>query len=115
MIIPATRDGDVETVRRALARGDDPNERDTWRFTALMYAACDDEKEITKLLLDNGADTFLKDARAKTAYDMAKEKGHTEIMKMLPQFEINSVVGAGEDTLARLRRNITKRRPAMMA
>ena len=74
MIIPATRDCDVEEVRKILDRGDDPNERDVWKFTALMYAASDNEKEIARLLLDHGADPFLKDARGKTAYDMAKEK-----------------------------------------
>ena len=51
--------------------------------TALIIAANKNNKEMVKLLLENGADPSIKNKYGKTALDIANEKGNQEIIKIL--------------------------------
>ena len=43
-------------------------------------------QDIVKLLMENGADQSIKDNSGRTAMDYAKQKGYTEISKILAQY-----------------------------
>jgi len=50
------------------------------QWTALHFAACNNELDKAKVLLSSGADINLKDNEGKTARDLAQEKDHLTIM-----------------------------------
>jgi uncharacterized protein len=54
-------------------------------LTLLMWAAAYGHEATVRLLLAEGADRTLKDARGKTAYDMANEGNHLNVAKLLAQ------------------------------
>lgn len=56
------------------------------KWTALMFAAAEGQADNVKLLLENGADTILKDVDGDTAADFAVQKGHTELAEMIRQY-----------------------------
>lgn len=49
----------------------------------LYLASYNGNKEIVEILLQNGADVSIQNDEGKTAYDIALEKGHIEILKLL--------------------------------
>jgi len=51
--------------------------------TALIYAATFNRQDIAKLLLDNKADTSVKDQRGNTALDHAKLQGAPALIDLL--------------------------------
>lgn len=52
-------------------------------FTALMFACYLGNFKIVKKLVENGCDTTIKSEEGQTALDIAKEKGHVDIVKYL--------------------------------
>jgi len=50
---------------------------------ALMTAAMYGQKKVVELLLQNGANPDLKDAKGRTALDYARMEGHEDIVKLL--------------------------------
>jgi ankyrin repeat protein len=78
--------GNKEVVELLLQRGADVNAKTQSGWTALMSAALSGQTEITKILLDAGADPNAKDVvKNETAADIAKEKGHAELVTLLKQ------------------------------
>ncbi len=60
------------------------NEKDyIWHYTSLHHAAEQGNKALVKVLLDNGADTNIKDDLGKTPLKIAEEKDHKEIVDLL--------------------------------
>lgn len=51
--------------------------------TALIFATANQNAEMVKLLIANGADVSIKNKDRKTALNVAKEKGNQEIIKLL--------------------------------
>jgi hypothetical protein len=66
--------GDIETVQKLIARGEDVNEKSNG-MTPAMYAAKFNRTEILKLLIVHGADLKAKCDKKKTALDYAKLHG----------------------------------------
>jgi ankyrin repeat protein len=59
--------GDAQAVRSFLEQGVDVNSRDKIGRTALMYAASYARAEVVELLLQNHANSFVKDVWGQTA------------------------------------------------
>jgi ankyrin repeat protein len=79
----ATTQADIpEVVSLLVALGADYNARDIRGLTPLMRAAILGYARTVALLLTVGADEKLK-VRGKTAYDMAREKGHEEVCQTM--------------------------------
>jgi ankyrin repeat protein len=66
-----------------LKHGAKVNDQDRFGRSALMDAAFKGQVKTVKFLLANGANPRLKDDDGKTAWDLAKENGHTEILPLL--------------------------------
>jgi len=73
----------IDVVRLLLEASADPNARQAGGFTPLMGAAAAGATEICDLLLAAGADGSLLDDEAKTALDLAREKGHLKTASRL--------------------------------
>lgn len=59
------------------------NSKDQAGDTALIVAIKNDQTQIMRLLLELDADKSLKDAKGKTAYDYAAERGFVELAELL--------------------------------
>jgi ankyrin repeat protein len=49
----------------------------------LMFAAAEGQKEVVQALLQNNANTTVKDKDGETARDFAEKNGHREVATML--------------------------------
>jgi ankyrin repeat protein len=75
--------GNEEIVRMLLENEADVNGRQQGDFTPLHAAAQNGDVPLARLLLEHGADATLKTAEGKTAADLARTKGHTEILQWI--------------------------------
>ena len=83
----ATYDGNIEAVKQHIAAGTDVNAKDKNNdfigWTPLLHAASDGHKEITELLINNGADLNVKDREGLTPLHYAVYEGHKEVVALL--------------------------------
>jgi hypothetical protein len=61
------------------------SDRDRFGFTPLMLAARNGSKEVVRALLAKGADARLRNSVGQTALEIAEERGHKEVAKLLIQ------------------------------
>ena len=68
---------------RLLRGGASPNPQDAWGCTPLHNAAGKGFEEISRLLVEAGADLHVRADRGKSALDLAREKGHMEVVRAI--------------------------------
>jgi uncharacterized protein len=74
---------DLELVRRLLDAGADPNARSASGGTPLHTAAFTGDRSVLDLLLARGGDASIRNERGNTAADIANERGHPEMARLL--------------------------------
>ncbi|AJR03625.1 ankyrin repeat domain-containing protein [Siansivirga zeaxanthinifaciens] len=74
--------GDIETVQKLIARGEDVNEKSNG-MTPLMYAAKYNRVEILNLLIERGAKLKTKSDKGLTALEYAALHGATDTHAIL--------------------------------
>jgi ankyrin repeat protein len=72
-------------IRRLLAAGADPNMRDQWGDSPLMYAASLGDAGLVKELLDRGATAHGHNDTMSTALDLARQGQHPEVVRLLQE------------------------------
>ncbi len=82
-IFNAAEDGDIETLRKLLLWGADPNKTDMKGLFPLMLAASGGHKEIVEVLIKAGADVNMMATDGSTALMAATLQGHNLIVKLL--------------------------------
>src|ERR1017187_1815383 len=82
-MLTASRSGDLDTVKKLLAQGEDVNAANADGVTALMVAASENRQAVVRALLDADADARMKTASGKTAAFFASGKGNTEVAAIL--------------------------------
>jgi hypothetical protein len=86
VLFEAIRLGNTEMVRLLLDRGADVRARDGFTgFSTLQMAAYYGHTDTCSLLLERGADLAAVDRDGKTALQLAKGRGFTEIVRLLHQ------------------------------
>jgi uncharacterized protein len=73
----------LEAARLLLERGAPVNARQQGGWVPIHAAAQNGDKAMVELLLGHGADASLTNDAGKTAADVAREKGHAEIVALL--------------------------------
>jgi uncharacterized protein len=86
-LIWASANGNVELVRQLLESGASVDRRGNDGTTALMLASANGFTEVVRALLLRGADVTAARGGA-TARQLALERGHSEVVKLLEQAEI---------------------------
>lgn len=82
-MVCAAGQGDIETVRKLLERGDNVNTRDKESgWTPLMSAALFGSIDIIKLLLERGAHVNAQDKFSWTPLMIASRSGHADIVRV---------------------------------
>lgn len=83
-------------VRLHIKRGDDLNAADENGLTPLMLAALRNRGAIGSLLLESGADPFLRDPQGRTALDIAQSAASSEVVRALERLVEHHKVSALE-------------------
>lgn len=79
----AASKGNLEICKLLIAHGADINRQDTFESVPLMDAASRGHGKVVEFLLSQGADARLRDNEGKTAWDIAREAGHSALGKFL--------------------------------
>lgn len=79
----AAGNGRAETVRILLKNGAKININDHDGWTALMFSAYMNRLEAAHILLQQGANRHLKNSVGRTALQIAKNRGHQDIVGLL--------------------------------
>lgn len=82
-IFHAASTGDTLGVRSALTSGETVNSTDIGKSTALHWAARKGHLGVTALLVSKGASLNIKTKQGKTALDLARDGGHSEVAEFL--------------------------------
>ena len=83
VIIKAAGSGDVNTVKRLNAEGQNINETDSDGTTALIHAVFSKNPDVVKYLIESGADIKAKDRRGRDALSYAVELEQLELISVL--------------------------------
>jgi ankyrin repeat protein len=75
--------GNTEMVELLVEEGADVNAKDEWGWTPLHYMVQDNLRDMAEFLIAKDADVNAKDNEGITPLQVAKDKGHTEIVKLL--------------------------------
>lgn len=85
-LLVTAKGGNIERLKKRLVEGVDPNVQlaGFWdNSTALIKAVEANQIEAVRILLVAGADPYIKDAHGKTAFDIARENGYSDILELL--------------------------------
>lgn len=81
-LMDAAEEGDINTVKALLDKGEDVNKSGP-DYTALMVASARGKTDVVKLLIDRGADVNMVVSTGMCALAFAAENGHTGIVEIL--------------------------------
>jgi ankyrin repeat protein len=86
-IFELARNGGAGVLATLLSAGVPVNVRTSEGESLLMLAVRHGHTETARLLLENGADPKLEDARGDTAADIARRQGADDIVALLDQYQ----------------------------
>ena len=95
----ASDDGDVDALRRLLARDARLSRAEYWYTPAIHFAVREGHREAVQLLLEAGADPEWNGLHDGSLIVMARDRGHAEIARLLEQArDSRGRVPAGSDS-----------------
>lgn len=88
-------DNKIALAKLCIEKGADVNvkyknitmEEEPYNFNALQWAVAAGHFEMTKLLLENGADPFLETYKGTNSFQLAKEQKHSKIVELLESYK----------------------------
>src|SRR5688572_20911031 len=97
-LIQAVKQSDYEQVAALLDRGHDVHERGESEWPALNFAAGKGDLRMVDLLIERGADVFLRGADGRTPYKIAIAASHLDVARRLKTRE--ETVGGDRDRIS---------------
>ncbi|XP_067653123.1 fibronectin type 3 and ankyrin repeat domains protein 1-like [Haliotis asinina] len=95
----ASRDGDLETVKRILAEGDvDINYTGDWSRTPVMAAAVNGHSDVVEFLMGRGADVSLVDGYGRNVLHLACRGGDLETVKLILSLDLVDINSRGRNS-----------------
>ena len=91
-LIWASEMGNLKTVRKLLAAGANPNQREWDNWTALHWAATNGHYEVAITLMEANADREWKDANGSSPVDWADRMGHPALASEIEDFAVRMPV-----------------------
>lgn len=91
-LIEVTKIGDVNHVQTLIAGGEDLEQKDSYGWTALNWAAGRGDSAIVQLLLEAGANAVNCGRDLRTPYQIALAAAHVEAAALLQQAEPDSSI-----------------------
>ncbi|RUM60358.1 MAG: hypothetical protein DSY53_00845 [Persephonella sp.] len=85
MLLTASKSGNIEYVKLAIAKGANLNAKDDKGSTALHWAVYYGYKDIVRLLIMQGANPYITDNYGLTPIDVARFNQKTEILKIFKE------------------------------
>ncbi|XP_071084298.1 ankyrin repeat domain-containing protein 50-like isoform X1 [Haliotis cracherodii] len=92
----ASRDGDLEEVKRLLSQGVDINCRGLGSWTPVMRAAWYGHRDVVELLVSKGADVSLVDEDGDNILHLACMRGHLETVKYVLSLHVVDINSRGQ-------------------
>ncbi|XP_064489679.1 G patch domain and ankyrin repeat-containing protein 1 homolog isoform X1 [Ornithodoros turicata] len=86
-LLYAAEMNNVDDIQKCLSSGLDVNVADDFGWTALMCSSCSGAEDAVRFLLNENADDHIKNKQNKTAIDLARERGHMNIVRLLCKSE----------------------------
>ena len=83
----AAKNGQLDLLEQMLVDGVEINAKDAAGRTLLHWAVDNDHAEAVRLLLKYGADRSITDRSRKTAYQLAKKRKNTEVLRLFESAE----------------------------
>jgi RNA polymerase sigma-70 factor (ECF subfamily) len=83
----AAKNGQLDLLEQMLVDGVEINAKDAGGRTLLHWAVDNDHAEAVRLLLKYGADRSITDRSRKTAYQLAKKRKNTEVLRLFESAE----------------------------
>lgn len=130
MLFDAVEATAYDRVRLAVKKGANINaQRDNDRRTPLMVAAWKEWPAMVQVLLQQGADIYIKDKEGKTAYDLARQANNGTARAQMADYMLNALPdrryqppgeekprprGVNDDQLAETKQDITVGRPVSL-
>jgi hypothetical protein len=97
-LIQAVKQSDYEQAAALLDRGHDVHERGEGEWPALNFAASRGDLRMVELLIERGADVFLRGADGRTPYKIAIAASHPDVARRLRTQE--EAVGGDRDRIS---------------
>ncbi len=80
-----------EVSKRLLSEGANPNLKDEYEKSALIYAVCDRDvdknEDLIQTLLENGADVFVQDKNGSDLCSLAERHGNCEVADVIRNYQ----------------------------
>jgi ankyrin repeat protein len=90
-LLDASISGEWDVAKSLVKVSNDINSKDEeYERTSLMYAVIDEENEVVKLLLENGANVNIQDDNGYTALHFASKENLLDVAKLLLEHGANT-------------------------
>jgi hypothetical protein len=84
-LIEAADEDDMRTILKLIGRGANVRVTDKWRWTALHMSAYGGYEDISRLLIEHGAELDVRTVDGETPLKLAERNGHAKVVQLIEE------------------------------